>query len=127
MSNPEKIVFIEQMKSRTKKACIQLIFFTRKLENKKEHTVITYQIIRSSTSVAVNYRASSRAISERALYSKMKIVEEEADETIFGLEILEEIIPDAKETIRTFIGEYDQILKIISKANYTLRNKLKKQ
>ena len=126
MENITKIKFVNKLKARTKKAAIDVIFLTRNFQQKKELQVITYQIVKSSTSVAANYRAASRAISERALYSKMKIVEEEADETVFWLEILQEIAPELEPKISHLELEYVEILKIIAKTNKTLRMKFKK-
>lgn len=126
MDNQGKITFIKNLKERTKRAAIQVIFLTRKFDNKKELQVITYQIVKSATSVAANYRAASRAISEKALYSKMKIVEEEADETVFWIEVLQEIAPQLKLELKRLGSEYEEILKIIAKTNYTLRMKFKK-
>ena len=48
------------------------------------------QIVRSGTSIAANYRAACRAKSTADFIAKMGIVEEEADETLFWLELLEE-------------------------------------
>src|SRR5690554_5118282 len=126
MENSQKVEFVEKIKLRTKGAAIQINFLTRKFEKNKELNVITYQIVKSATSVGANYRAASRAISDRALYSKMKIVEEEADETVFWLEILEEVSPNLSEEINSLKNEYEEFVKIFSKANFTLRQKLKK-
>src|SRR5699024_2970214 len=93
MENRNKVEFIKEMMERTKKAAINTILLTRRFEKKKDLQVIVHQIVKSATSVGANYRAASRAISEKSLYSKMKIVEEEADETVFWYEILEEIYP----------------------------------
>jgi len=61
------------------------------------------QIVRSGTSVAANYRAACRAKSIADFIAKMGIVEEEADETLFWLELLEEseLVPAAKLTAIT--------------------------
>jgi len=69
---------------------------------------------RSATSVAANYRAVCRARSERERYAKMCIVVEEADETAFWLELIEEleIIPIAK--VNEFKNETEEILKVMS-------------
>src|SRR5205823_1162054 len=61
---------------------------------------LSSQIVRSATSVAANYRAACRAKSIADFIAKMGIVEEEADETLFWLELLEEseLVPAAKLT-----------------------------
>lgn len=124
MKNSSKIEFIEKVKLRSKKAAIDVIYLTRKFDKTKDLQVITYQIIKSSSSVAANYRAASRAISDKALYSKMKITEEEADETVFWLEVLEEIFTREKAEINRLHKEYLELLGIISKTNKTMRARL---
>lgn len=124
MKNSSKIEFIEKVKLRSKKAAIDVIYLTRKFDKTKDLQVITYQIVKSSSSVAANYRAASRAISDKALYSKMKITEEEADETVFWLEVLEEIFTREKAEINRLHKEYLELLGIISKTNKTMRARL---
>ena len=118
-----KIGFVENMKKSTKSLAIELILYTRKFEKRKELQVINYQIVKSATSVGANYRAASRAQSEKAMYAKMKIVEEEADETLFWLEILMEIHPSLIEETELLHSKYKEVLSIVSKANKTLRQK----
>ena len=124
MKNLSKIEFIENMKRRTKKAAIEVIFLTKKFDNSKHLQVISYQIIKSSSSVGANYRAASRAISDKALYSKMKITEEEADETVFWLEVLEEVFSQEINEIKRLHQEYLEILGVVSKSNKTMRKRL---
>jgi len=85
-----------------------------KVKFSDEVSVVRKQIIRSATSVAANYRAVCRARSERERYAKMCIVVEEADETAFWLELIEEleIIPIAK--VNEFKNETEEILKVMS-------------
>jgi four helix bundle protein len=53
--------------------------------------IIARQIIRLATSIGANYRAACRAKSTPDMLNKLKIVEEESDETIYWLELLQEI------------------------------------
>jgi four helix bundle protein len=80
----------EIIKRRTKQIGLEIIKLIEELPAKPSSWVISKQIIRSSTSVGANYRASCRAKSTSDFINKLKIVEEEADETIYWLEILEE-------------------------------------
>ncbi len=80
-----------ELQNRTKRMAINVIRLTKKLPLSQEGKVISNQIIRSATSVASNYRASCRAKSPKDFISKMGIVEEECDETVFWLEIIEEL------------------------------------
>ena len=80
----------EDLKSRTKQFALRIIKLVEELPNTKTGNVIGNQIIRSGTSVAANYRASCRARSTADFISKITIVEEEADETLFWLELIVE-------------------------------------
>jgi four helix bundle protein len=77
-----------ELKLRTKKFSIAIIDLVEKLPNSITGKIISNQIIRSGTSVGANYRAVCRARSDREFVSKLNIVLEEADETMFWLEII---------------------------------------
>ena len=81
-----------EMKRRTKEFAKEIIRLCRKLPNNREGRLIGDQIFRSGTSIAANYRAACRARSKAEFISKLAIVEEEADETLFWLEIIIEIV-----------------------------------
>lgn len=80
-----------ELQNRTKHLAIRIIKLTKTSPLSQEGKVISNQIIRSGTSVAANYRAACRAKSPKDFISKMGIVEEECDETVFWLEIIEEL------------------------------------
>lgn len=89
------------LKERTKKFAIDVIRFCSKLPQKQEFWIIGKQLMRSSTSVGANYRAARRGKSKLDFIAKLSIVEEEADECVYWLEILEELgLSDNKELIR---------------------------
>lgn len=77
-----------ELKLRTKKFSLAIIDLVEKLPNSIAGKTISNQIIRSGTSVGANYRAVCRARSDREFISKLNIVLEEADETMFWLEII---------------------------------------
>ncbi|MEO6521045.1 MAG: four helix bundle protein [Mucilaginibacter sp.] len=79
------------------------------------------QLNRSSSSVGANYRAACRAKSKADFINKLKIVEEELDETLFFMELLEEINPELKEKIKPIYAEGNELLSIIVAALRTLR------
>jgi len=81
----------EQMKIRTKEFAKSIIRLCRLLPDNREGRLIGNQIFRAGTSVAANYRAACRARSTADFISKLSIVEEEADETLFWLELIEEM------------------------------------
>ena len=81
------VSFNEQFRHRTKQFAINICKTFSNLPKKEINWIISRQIIRSATSVAANFRAASRARSKAEYYSKLCIVVEESDETLFWLEM----------------------------------------
>jgi four helix bundle protein len=77
-----------ELKLRTKNFSLMVIDLVEKLPNSISVRVIANQIVKSGSSVGANYRAVCRARSDREFVSKMNIVLEEADETLFWIEII---------------------------------------
>src|SRR4030088_3110075 len=77
-----------EMKQRTKKFALRILDLADALPHTRSGNVIAGQIVRSGTSVAANYRALCRAKSQADFINKTSIVEEEADESCFWLELL---------------------------------------
>ena len=114
---------MELFKQRTKELALEVISLYSSLPKRTETQVIGKQLLRSATSVAANYRAVVRARSERERYAKLCIVVEEADETLFWLELLEEsklIVADEK--FNKIKNDCFEIVKVMS----AYRAKLKK-
>lgn len=78
----------EQLRNRTKRVSPEVFRLAAALPHGRESDVLVRQIIRSSSSVAANYRAACKARSKADFVNKIGIVEEEADETLFWLEFL---------------------------------------
>ena len=78
----------EQLKYRTKKFSLSIIDLVEKLPITISIKIVACQIAKSGTSVGANYRAVCRSRSDREFVAKMEIVLEEADETLFWLEII---------------------------------------
>ena len=95
------------------------------LPNKPSALAIARQIIRSATSIGANYRAACRAKSVPDFINKLKIVEEEADETLYWLEILEESSLIQKEKLSSLVKETNEILSIIVASINTTKKNLK--
>lgn len=84
------------------------------------------QLVRCSSSVGANYRAARRAKSDADFINKLKIVEEECDESVYFLELLKEFNPDYQIRINGLINEGIEILKIIVASITTTRSRLSK-
>ena len=102
-----------EMKRRTKEFAKEIIRLCRKLPNNREGRLIGDQIFRSGTSVAANYRSACRARSKAELISKLSIVEEEADETLFWLEVINKMKIFHYEKLDDLMKENDEILAIV--------------
>lgn len=101
------------MKNRTKQFAINVGFLTQSLPESQINRAYSNQIIRSSSSVGANYRASRRAKSNADFINKLKIVEEELDESLFFLELLEVFNQPHKEKIAALYAEGEILLRII--------------
>lgn len=94
------------MQRRTKKFAIDVWYLCSKLPHSREFNGFVNQLIRSSSSVGANYRAATRAKSTADFINKLKIVEEEADESQYFLELIEEVQKDP-----TLVGEIEDLKK----------------
>lgn len=122
--NRSKIDFAEQFKRKTKKYAINIIKFSRKLPRNREAGIIANQLLRSVTSVASNYRAACRARSTKAFYAKLCIVVEEADETVFWLEIIRDAKINQSKYLRTLLDEGTEILAVMATSRKTVGKNL---
>ncbi len=123
----DKSVFIEALKSRTKKFAVDIILFCESLKQNKASSVITYQLVKSATSVGANYRAACRGRSQAEFLSKICIVVEEADETVYWLEVIESSkLSDSPEELQRLILEGTEICKITSKSKDTTYKNISK-
>lgn len=82
--------FNDSFRRRTKAFAISIIKFIGSLNKSDEVRILCKQFFRSSTSVAANFRAACRARSQAGYFAKLCIVVEEADESLFWLELLDE-------------------------------------
>ena len=108
--------------SRTRKFAGRVYFLAEGLPNSRGANNIAHQIHKSSSSIAANYRAACRAKSKADFINKLKIVEEEADETLFWLEFADDIsIVKNKTELNLLIKEADELVAIFTKSLKTLR------
>jgi four helix bundle protein len=120
----DKETFIREIKNRTKRFAIDSISFANSLKKGKASDVITYQFIKSATSTGANYRAACRARSKAEFYSKICIVVEESDESMFWLELIKESgLSSDIEKLEQLIFEASEITKIMAKAKETTGGK----
>ncbi|HSL45962.1 MAG TPA: four helix bundle protein [Anaerolineales bacterium] len=110
-------------KLRTKKLAVTIIKEVEKLPRSLASDVIGKQLIRSGTSIGANYRSACRAKSTADMINKMKVVEEESDETQYWLELLVETGLVPQNQIAGIYKETDEILSVTVASIKTLRNR----
>lgn len=118
---------VELLKKRTKKIGLEVIKLVDELPNKPSAWAVAKQIIRSSTSIGANYRAACRAKSPADFIYKLKIVEEEADETQYWLEILEESSLIGSDRINLLKKEVNEVVSIVVASIKTVRENQKRK
>jgi len=116
-----------EFKERLKIYAIAIIKLYRKIPKSGEGRVIGKQMLRSGTSVAANYRSACRGRSRKEFIAKLGIVIEEADETLFWLELVRDSNIYHGKEIDFLIRETDEILAIISKTRYSTQYPNKKK
>ena len=111
----------EELKLRTKKYAIANARLVLSLPYNIVNKNYADQLSRSASSTGANYRAACRAKSKNDFINKLKIVEEELDETMFFLELLVELNPELNEKIGVIYKEGNELLSIIVASLNTLR------
>lgn len=105
---------IRQLQDRTKRFAVSIIAFCSELPKNEAARTIGRQLLRSGTSVAANYRAACRARSSADFISKISVVLEETDETLFWLELLVEAAVIGQSKCRMLQTECEELLKIFA-------------
>jgi four helix bundle protein len=112
-----------EFKNRTKAFAINVAKLCKSLPFDQVVRHYIDQIIRSSASVGANYRAACRAKSKPDFINKMRIVEEEADETMYFLELICEFHPDNRDEIAILYKEANELLSVtVSSINTALKS-----
>ncbi|HZH85516.1 MAG TPA: four helix bundle protein [Phototrophicaceae bacterium] len=115
----------DELKERTRRFALEIIRLTTSLSNTQQANVISRQIVRSGTSVGANYRAACRARSKADFVLKIGVVEEEADETQYWLELLLAARIGDTKPIEALLAEANELVAIFTATGRTakLRNK----
>ena len=111
----------EQIKRPAKQFALRIIRLFRALPRAAEAQVIGRQLLRSGTAVAANYRAVCRARSKAEFVAKVGVVVEEADETVFWLEMLVEAGIVRAERMEPLLREANELLAIFAASQRTAR------
>jgi four helix bundle protein len=110
----------KELKDRTKQFALRIIRLVSSLPKTREGNILGTQLLRSGTSIGANYREAIRARSRAEFIPKLGVVEQEADETLYWLELLQE-----SKTVKDFQKiqtrkskiQNDDITKLIKEAD----------
>ena len=115
----------DELRRRTKSFAIRIVNVFRSMPRSPEGQTLGKQLLRSGTSVAANYRAVCRARSKAEFISKMGVVVEEADETVFWLEMLTETGIVTSERVQDLLKEANELLAIFGASLRTSKDGFK--
>ena len=118
----ERVEKHHELRDRTKALALRVMRMSDALPKSRSANVVANQILRSSTSMAANYRAAGRARSKAEFIAKIGIVIEEADETVFWLELLRDsgILKPTK--LESLLDEANQLLAIFAASRRTAKS-----
>jgi four helix bundle protein len=112
----------EEMKSRTKAYASRVVKLCSALPNSWVAQTLGKQLLRSGTSVGANYRAVCRAKSGSDFINKLRIVEDECDESLFWMELLVDNNLVKSSRLHDLMKEADEILAIVVASAKTARS-----
>ena len=112
---------MKDLKIRTKEYALDIIKLIKSIPSNKVADVLTRQLLRSGTSVGANYRAACRARSHAEFISKIGIVEEEADESTFWLELIRESNTYDSDFLQALLKESQELTAIFTSSSKTAK------
>ncbi|MEP7076198.1 MAG: four helix bundle protein [Acidobacteriota bacterium] len=112
-----------EFKKRTKEIALRILKLVESLPNSRSAEVIGKQLPRAGTSIGANYRAACRGKSTADVLHKLSIVEEEADESLYWMELLVDgnIVPEGKLSV--LVSDVNEIVAMIVASIKTMRSK----
>jgi four helix bundle protein len=115
----------EDLKSRTKGFALRILKLVAALPNTLPGRTAGGQLIRAGTSVASNYRAACRGRSRAEFIAKLGIVEEEADESAFWLELIIEASLLRAGVVQPLLDEANELTRIMASSRITASRKVR--
>ena len=113
----------QEFKDRTKQIALRIIRLVESLPNTNTAQIIGKQLLRSATSVGANYRAACRGKSTADILHKLAIVEEEADESLYWLELLIESEIVTEKKLSVLMSDINETVAMTVSSIKTLRSK----
>ncbi|MEO1012716.1 MAG: four helix bundle protein [Bacteroidota bacterium] len=103
---------MRDLKKRTQRFALDCWHLCSGIPKSREYNAFVNQLIRSSSSVGANWRAAQRGKSDKDFVNKLKIVEEEVDESMYWLEMFMEILDGEQEQFKRLHTEGNELLAI---------------
>jgi four helix bundle protein len=110
-----------ELQNRTKKFAVQIIKFIETLPSSHSLNILSNQLLRSASSIGANYRSACKGKSTADFINKIVIVEEEADESIYWLELMEESELVKEERIKHLNQEAKELTAIFTAIGKTAK------
>ncbi|MBZ5514465.1 MAG: four helix bundle protein [Acidobacteriia bacterium] len=111
----------EELRARTKQFALRIVRLFKSLPRSSEAFILGKQLLRSGTAVAANYRAVCRARSKPEFVARMGVVVEEADETVFWIEMLGDAGVMPRSRLESLLAEANELLAIFAASHRTAR------
>ena len=106
--------FAKQLEARTRKFAIGILKLSSKLPHTPECKVVRYQISKSGSSVGANYREANRSRSKADFVNRIRISESEASETVYWLEIIQDMGWGVEVELVLVLKEANELLAIFT-------------
>jgi four helix bundle protein len=116
----------EILKERTKQFGLRVLNLYEEISKTKKGEILGNQLLRSGTSVGANYRAACRAKSNADFIYKIQIVEEEADESVYWLELISESNIIRKNRLESILKEANELTAIFTSSGKTAKQRRNK-
>ena len=115
----------EDLKKRTKQFALRILKLVEALPNSLQGRTIAGQLVRAGTSVGANYRAACRGRSRAEFIAKIGIVEEEADESAFWLELIIDGAFLNETQVKPLLSEANELTKIMASSRISASGKVR--
>jgi four helix bundle protein len=112
----------QELRTRSKAFALRVIRMSQALPRSREENVLIQQVLRSATGMAANYRAAGRSRSKAEFIAKIGAVVEEADETVFWLEMLLDSGMVRPEKLQNLLAEATQLVAIFTASRKTAKS-----
>ena len=113
-----------ELEKRTRAFALAVIRFIDNLPRNKAGRIMSVQLLRSATSIGANYREANHAESRRDFVHKIAIVEKEAAESLYWIELFEEAMIGSPEELKLLFHECNQLVAVFTRIGRTTKHRM---